>query len=187
MDCWLPLTEGPQQPLGVQQRAGPRGRHGSAACHAGGEKGEVSRRWPTCQVRRGFPTDGQSPGPEVQGDPAVLEQCLKWGSQLSGHGRVLSMSCWEPDLPAGGERASSVFTAVPHRWHRCLSSASCQARGQEHKWDALESSPNHPYTLPLSVGKWSSTKLVPGAKMAGHRCFSKCIKPLEQMQRSLPH
>ena len=30
-----------------------------------------------CQVRRDFPTDGQSPGPEVQGDPAVLEQCLK--------------------------------------------------------------------------------------------------------------
>lgn len=44
VDCWLPLAEGPQQPLGVQQWAGPRKWHGAAARHFGGEKGEVSWR-----------------------------------------------------------------------------------------------------------------------------------------------
>lgn len=42
VDCWLPLAEGPQQPLGVQQWAGPRKWHSAAARHFGGEKGEVS-------------------------------------------------------------------------------------------------------------------------------------------------
>lgn len=42
MDYWLPLTEGHQQPLSVEQRAGPRKRHRAAACHAGGKKREVS-------------------------------------------------------------------------------------------------------------------------------------------------
>lgn len=42
MGCRLPLTEGHQQPLGVERGAGPRKRHGAAARHTRGEKGEVS-------------------------------------------------------------------------------------------------------------------------------------------------
>ena len=84
-------------------------------------------------------------------------------------------------------KASSVFTAPPHRSHYCLSSASCQHYGELYNYFIIYYSViiieikctinvmrlNHPETTPHpgSVEKLSSTRPVPGAKMVGDRWY----------------
>lgn len=41
MDCWIPVGEGDQQPVGVELGGGTGQRHGGAAGDAGREEGEV--------------------------------------------------------------------------------------------------------------------------------------------------
>ena len=87
--------------------------------------------------------------------------------------------------------ASSVFTATPHCSHYHLSSASCQHYGGLYNYFIMYYSViileirctinamrlNHPETIPPTpVEKLSSTKLVPGAKKVGDRCFKVHLK-----------
>ena len=83
--------------------------------------------------------------------------------------------------------ASSVFTAVPHHWHYCLSSASCQHYGElynyfiiyynikivEIKCTINVTCLNYPETIlppTHSMEKLSSMKPLPGGKKVGDCC-----------------
>ena len=116
-------------------------------------------------ISQGSPT----PGPRTGTSPRSVRN---WATQQEVSGRRAS-------------KTSSVFTAIPHRSHYCLSSTSSQHHGKLYNYFIIYYNViiveikctinvlhlNHPETIPRppSVEKWSSTKPVPGAKKAGDR------------------
>ena len=194
VDRWLPLTEGPEQSLGVQQRAGPRGRHGSAACHAGGEKGEVSRHWPQVlppelrlsgQERLShWRTVARSWGP---GRPCSFGAVIKMGVPALGPwmGTVhVLLGTWPPSRRWVGFTCiysrSPLLAPLPELRLLPGEGAGAQVRCA---W-IIPKPPLHPAPV---RGKMVFHETGPWCQMVGHRCFRKCIKPLEQMQKGLSH